>query len=88
MNGKPKLSDQALSAHSDGSLFTLKLTEDAPVERNSLSSIDKRQKNAVWLMEQDLVNAIKYFENAKKYEFNAIKKVKNAKFSYNAIKCF
>ena len=61
LNHKPQFSDQALSAHLDGSLITLKLARDEPAERNTPSTIEERYHYAIWLMGPNVVNEKKYF---------------------------
>ena len=55
---KPSFSDQALSSALDGSLITLKLTRDRPVERNTVDRVEQRYDYARWLICPNVVMKI------------------------------
>ena len=53
---QPSFSDQALPNALEGSLITLRLTSDRPVERNVVDTIEQRYEYAGWLMGSNVVN--------------------------------
>ena len=57
LSGKPKLSDQTLFAHLEGTSITLKLTRVVePAQRFSLSTIEENREYALWSMRHNVVN--------------------------------